>query len=37
MRSEDRATAAQATITLVPFELRSADQFEEAFAKFERE
>jgi putative ABC transport system substrate-binding protein len=29
-----QAAAAQAAITLLPFELRSADQIEEAFAKF---
>jgi putative ABC transport system substrate-binding protein len=34
---ETQAAAAQAAITLVPFELRNADQFEEAFAKFARE
>jgi len=34
---ETQAAAAQAAIALVPFELRSADQFEEAFAKFARE
>jgi putative ABC transport system substrate-binding protein len=31
---ETQAAAAQAAIELVPFELRSADQLEEAFAKF---
>jgi putative ABC transport system substrate-binding protein len=34
---ETQAAAAQAAIALVPFELRSADQLEEAFAKFARE
>ena len=34
---ETQAAAAEAAITLVPFELRNADQFEEAFAKFARE
>jgi ABC-type uncharacterized transport system substrate-binding protein len=34
---ETQAAAAQAAIALVPFELRSADQLEEAFAKFSRE
>ncbi len=34
---ETQAAAAQAAITLMPFELRSADQIEEAFAKFARE
>src|SRR5262249_37872817 len=34
---ETRAAAAQAAIALVPFELHSADQLEEAFAKFARE
>ena len=35
--SETQAAAAQAAIALVPFELPSADQLEEAFAKFARE
>jgi putative ABC transport system substrate-binding protein len=34
---ETQAAAAQAAITLVPFELRTADQLEEAFAEFARE
>jgi len=34
---ETQAAATQAAIALVPFELRSADQLEEAFAKFSRE
>ena len=34
---ETQAAAAQAAITLVPFELRTADQLEEAFAQFARE
>jgi putative ABC transport system substrate-binding protein len=34
---ETQAAAAQAAIALVPFELRSADQLEEAFARFARE
>jgi ABC-type uncharacterized transport system substrate-binding protein len=34
---ETQAAAAQAAIALVPFELRSPDQLEEAFAKFARE
>jgi putative ABC transport system substrate-binding protein len=34
---ETQAAAAQAAIALVPFELRSADQLEEAFAKFSRD
>jgi len=34
---ETQAAAAQAAIALVPFELRSADQLEDAFAKFARE
>jgi hypothetical protein len=34
---ETQAAAAQAAIALVPFELRSPDQLEEAFARFARE
>jgi putative ABC transport system substrate-binding protein len=34
---ETRAAGRQAAIALLPFELRSADQLEEAFAKFSRE
>ena len=34
---ETQAAAAQAAITLVPFEIRNADQLEEAFATFTRE
>jgi putative tryptophan/tyrosine transport system substrate-binding protein len=34
---ETQAAAAQAAIALVPFEFRSPDQLEEAFAKFTRE
>jgi putative tryptophan/tyrosine transport system substrate-binding protein len=34
---ETQAAATQAAITLVPFELRSANQLEEAFVKFSRE
>jgi len=34
---ETQAAAAQAAIALVPFEFRSPDQLEEAFAKFARE
>jgi putative tryptophan/tyrosine transport system substrate-binding protein len=34
---ETQAAAAQAAIALVPFELRSIDQLDEAFAKFARE
>ena len=34
---ETQAAAAQAAIALVPFELRSPDQLEEAFARFSRE